>query len=185
MKERIIYFIFLILFNKVVFSQDTKTLISKNDELSSKSGSIIEKDYNTFITIKRMDIQLVKTTDHTKGDSSTTVRFEFLYKSPTNEYIRDSKFATIEKKELPDLIKAAKQMEEQFFKNVYKNYKECEYTCSSGLKIGGYVDTDKSNIWVRYITLESTSNSSVYFTGPEFRELIMYLEKIYLLMDKE
>lgn len=173
----------LIFVSVATFGQALEKHLTRTEEFSRKAGSIIEKDFKTFVTFKKIDIQIVTYRDYKAGDSAVFVRLEYYYKS-SNTYLNENKAAVIEKEELPDLIKAANEMEARFFKNVYNNYIEFEYKCDSGLMIGAFVDTANSNVMRRFVKLESSSNSSVFFTGPEFREFIGYLEKINNTINK-
>jgi hypothetical protein len=179
-----LFMIAILILSSGAFGQALEKALTNTDKFSTKSGNLIEKDFNTIITFKRMDLQIMKVVNHTTGDSLKSLRLEYYYRSATNSYLTETKVGTVDKEELPDLIIAAKEMEEKHFKNTYKNYKEVGYKCNSDLKIGGYVDTGKSNIWVRYIKLENHNDSYVYFNRAEFLELIGWLEKINTLINE-
>lgn len=116
--------------------------------------------------------------DISTGDSTVSIVFEYYYKSSSNSYLNENKLGVVQKSELKDLITTAKYMEDIYFKNIYANYKDVEYKCQSGFKIGGFVATENSFIWNRYVKLSKESNSTIFLNGPEFREFIIILERI-------
>lgn len=154
-----------------LLAQSTKDQeLSKAEVFSSKSGTLIEKEFLEVGTIKKAEIKVVKYKDLISSETVSSVRIEY----ETGGNYSTSKIASLDSDEIDGLIKSIKIMQEQVFNSSPENYKEVTYQSRAGFEAGCYWSKDE---WQTYLKLKKFDGKSYVFLKKEdFPKFLKLLE---------
>lgn len=170
MKKITIYF--FIIFSNIIISQDQNSDSKQNkaEIFSTKSGTIIKKQYEDIGKYNRIKLQVVKFTDMISRVSVKALLFEEV--SGLSNSAAHS--VTLDVDEVDGLIKSIKIMNNEVLDVKPKNYTEVTFYSRSGLKAGCFLYRDKWNI---YIQLDKRDfQSTVRFKRSGIVQLLELLE---------
>lgn len=167
-----VFFAFVLL-----YGQDTKEKqLSKTDEFSSRSGTLIEKQFIEVGKLKLIQFKVLKVRDIITGTSVSALRLEYEYKSSFGS-TSDTKMASLDADEIDGLVKSIKALQSNIFSSSPKNYTEVTFRSRTGFEAGAYYTVDK-NKWSGYLQLERFDrNSFVFFTTEDYTEMLALIEK--------
>jgi hypothetical protein len=172
--------LFTLIFSTSLFqcyAQSSKEISSEKNQsnaeiFSSRSGTLIQKEFEDIGTIKKCKIQVAKYQDLINGLKSNAVRFEYEYHST---YTSDTKIATLDPDEIDGLIKSLKLIGEKIFPTNPVNYTEVSFKSRSGFAAGCFSGKDK---WSTYMKLEQfDTNSYVFMDKEDITQLLTLLEQ--------
>lgn len=178
MKHLLIVLLSFLVFNLSYGQADSKEKeLSNAEKFSSKSGTLIEKEFLDVGTLKKAEIKVIHYTDLISNESVSALRFEY---EVAGSYSSDTKIASLDADEIDGLIKSIKMMQENVFKSSPTNYTEVTYKSRGGFEAGCYWSKGD---WATYLKLEKYDGKSyVFLKKDDFPELLTLLEKAKTLM---
>lgn len=151
--------------------------LSNAEKFSSKSGTLIEKEFVDVGTLKKAEIKVIHYTDLISSESVSALRFEY---EVAGSYSSDTKIASLDADEIDGLIKSIKMMQEKVFTSTPTNYTEVTYKSRGGFEAGCYWSKGD---WSTYLKLEKYDGKSyIFLKKDDFPELLSLLEKAKTLM---
>lgn len=173
MKKLLVVLISIMTFTASYGQTNTKEKEQSNAEkFSSKSGTLIEKEFVDVGTLKKVEIKVIHYTDLISNESVSALRFEY---EVTGSYSSDTKIASLDADEIDGLIKSIKMMQESVFTSTPTNYTEVTYQSRGGFEAGCYWSKGD---WSTYLKLEKYDGKSyVFLKKDDFPELLKLLEK--------
>lgn len=153
----------LLIATATVYGQEKQKPLSKADQFSAKSGTLIEKQFVEIGKMKSVTVKVLKLKDLNDTATKTALRLEYEYR---NGYAIDTKTASLDSDELDGLIKSIKNLQANIFTSTRDTYTEVTFKSRTGFEAGAFYDTAKSK-WVAYIQLSSDDNKSSVFLNPE------------------
>lgn len=152
---------------------DTKEKeLSHAEKFSSKSGTLIQKEFLHVGKINKAEIKVIYYTDLISLETVSAVRIEY---EVASNYSTDTKIASLDADEMDGLIKSIKMMQEKVFPETPANYMEISYKSRGGFEAGCYWEKKG---WATYLKLEKYDGKSYVFLKKEdFPELLSLLEK--------
>lgn len=175
MKKLVI--IVLTLATQFAFAQTAKNQTKEQDQsnaekFSSKSGTLIQKEFFEIGTIKKCELKVIHYTDLVDQQHTSSLKFEFEYSS---SYTTDTKMAVLDADEIDGLIKSIKLMQEKIFPSTPANYTEVSFKSRGGFESGCYWSKGE---WKTYMKLEKfDGNSYVFLSKDDFPSLLTLLEQ--------
>lgn len=178
MKNLLLVLLSFLAFNLSYGQTDSKEKeLSNAEKFSSKSGTLIEKEFLDVGTLKKAEIKVIHYTDLISNESVSALRFEY---EVAGSYSSDTKIASLDADEIDGLIKSIKMMQEKVFTSSPTNYTEVTYKSRGGFEAGCYWSKGD---WATYLKLEKyDSKSYVFLKKDDFPELLTLLEKVKTLM---
>jgi len=178
MKKLLVVLISIMAFTVSYGQTDTKEKeLSNAEKFSSKSGTLIEKEFVDVGTLKKAEIKVIHYTDLISNESVSALRFEY---EVAGSYSSDTKIASLDADEIDGLIKSIKMMQESVFTSTPTYYTEVTYKSRSGFEAGCYWSKGD---WSTYLKLEKYDGKSyVFLKKDDFPELLTLLEKAKTLM---
>jgi len=178
MKKLLIVLMSIMAFTVSYGQTDTKEKeLSNAEKFSSKSGTLIEKEFIDVGTLKKAEIKVIHYTDLISNESVSALRFEY---EVAGSYSSDTKIASLDADEIDGLIKSIKMMQEKVFTSTPTNYTEVTYKSRGGFEAGCYWSKGD---WSTYLKLEKYDGKSyVFLKKDDFPELLTLLEKAKTLM---
>lgn len=150
--------------------------LSKAEVFSSKSGTLIEKEFLEVGTIKKAEIKVIKYKDLISGENVSSIRIEY----ETGGNYSATKIASLDADEIDGLIKSIKIMQDQVFNSSPENYKEVTYQSRAGFEAGCYWSKGD---WQTYLKLKKFDGKSYVFLKKEdFPTFLSLLEKSKTLL---
>lgn len=173
MKKLLVVLISIMTFTASYGQTNTKEKeLSNAEKFSSKSGTLIEKEFVDVGTLKKVEIKVIHYTDLISNESVSALRFEY---EVTGSYSSDTKIASLDADEIDGLIKSIKMMQESVFTSTPTNYTEVTYQSRGGFEAGCYWSKGD---WSTYLKLEKYDGKSyVFLKKDDFPELLKLLEK--------
>ncbi len=145
--------------------------LSNAETFTSRSGSLIQKEFAPVGDVKKCKVELMKITDLNTKEILKAVRFEYDYRS---QYSTDTKTALLDGDELDGLIVSLKLIQQKIKEVPPTNYTEVTYRSRSGFQAGCFVSRGK---WAMFLKLERfDSNSSVYLDQSDIDFLVLIME---------
>lgn len=151
------------------FAQVKDKSISKTDEFSAKSGTLIKKTFIDISNIKGESgrnyckIQVLNLTDLITTAKLSAVKFE-----------NDKRSNSVDADELDALIKSIKIIKEKVITTIPTTYTEVEYFSRGGFSAGCF---SKDSSWTFYIKIDKYfGDSYVFLETSKIDELITSLE---------
>lgn len=142
----------------MVQAQEKEKSLSQTEQFSSRSGTLIQKEFIDIGKIRSLDIKVIKIKDLNSGSKLSALRFE--YTSP-GAYSSDTHIATLDSDEIDGLIKSITNIQTNVFNTINVNYTEYVYRSRAGLEFGAFYS--KSDLkWVPFIKLDKYSSKSLY-----------------------
>ncbi|APY12145.1 hypothetical protein BWZ22_13325 [Seonamhaeicola sp. S2-3] len=178
MKKLLLVLLSFLAFNLSYGQTDSKEKeLSNAEKFSSKSGTLIEKEFLDVGTLKKAEIKVIHYTDLISNESVSALRFEY---EVASSYSSDTKVASLDADEIDGLIKSIKMMQEKVFTSSPTNYTEVTYKSRGGFEAGCYWSKGD---WGTYLKLEKYDGKSyVFLKKDDFPELLTLLEKAKTLM---
>lgn len=178
MKNLLLVLLSFLAFNLSYGQTDSKEKeLSNAEKFSSKSGTLIEKEFLDVGTLKKAEIKVIHYTDLISNESVSALRFEY---EVASSYSSDTKVASLDADEIDGLIKSIKMMQEKVFTSSPTNYTEVTYKSRGGFEAGCYWSKGD---WATYLKLEKYDGKSyVFLKKDDFPELLTLLEKAKTLM---
>jgi len=179
MKKLLILLLVLLSFNFGYGQANTKEQeLSKAVKFSSKSGTLIKKEFINVGTLKDVKIQVIHYTDLISNTSVDALRFEH---EVVGSYSSDTKVALLDTDEIDGLIKSIKMMQEKVFTSTPKYYTEVTYKSRGGFEAGCFWSSKGK--WSTYLKLEKFDDKSyVFLKQSDFPELLKLLNKAKTMM---
>jgi len=155
-----------------VFAQadESKKDVSKTEAFSSKSGSLIQKEFILIGEIKGCKIQVMTVSDLINNASIKSLRFEY-----KDKYVSGTKIAVLDSDEVDGLITSIKIMQSKILPTTPSNYTEVSYTSRGGFQTGCYIS---KGAWSPFVKLEKfDSNSYVLIDTNDLQPLLLLIEQ--------
>ena len=171
--KKIIPIILVILFSISANGQITKEKeLSKTEEFSGQSGTLIQKTFVDIGKIKEVKIQIVILNNLINQESISGIRFSKTHKS---SYSSDEKVAFLDPDEIDGLIKSINILKYKIFNSNPNNYSEVSFKSRGGVDAGCYYSKGK---WETYLKLEKyDSDSYAFLNQNDFSTLLSILVK--------
>lgn len=148
--------------------------LSKTEQFSLKTGTLIEKRFIDIGSINKAEIQVMIVKNLESGDSIVALRMEYNFVS---NYSSDTKIAVLDSDEIEGLINSLKLIQEKVLPSAVSNYTEIIYRSRSGFEAGCYWN---KNSWSPYLKLEKFDrNSYVYMKSSDIPMLIALITNAY------
>jgi hypothetical protein len=145
---------------------------SKLEQFSSKSGTLIQKQFVDLGTVKKVKVELMTLTDLGSGLKISGIRFSF---EVTSSYTSDEKIAFLDFDEVDGLIKSISLLKSKVFTSTPTNYTEVMYSSRSGDQAGAFWSDNK---WTAYMRLEKYDSKSFLSLEPaDFDGLLTILTR--------
>lgn len=162
-----------IVISTLTFGQTKESELSKAEKFSSKSGTLIQKEFVDVGTIKRAEIKVIHYKDMISGETVSSMRLEY---AVVGKYSTDTKIAILDADEIDGLIASIKMMQEKVFTTTPENYTEVTFQSRGGFEAGCY---SSKGDWKTYLKLEKYDGKSYVFLKKEdFPELLSLLDKV-------
>ncbi|MCC7507713.1 MAG: hypothetical protein IT259_20555 [Saprospiraceae bacterium] len=159
------------------FAQQQQRDLSRAEEMSAKSGTLIERRFNDLSQVKGINIQILTVIDLVTKDSINALYLSYV-KSST--YSTDTKTAILDKDELAGLITSLRIITNEF-QSERAAYTEITFMCGSGFKAGAYFDPSPGALqkkkWIGFVRLEQfDSNSQVFLSVDDLKMFLQIVE---------
>jgi hypothetical protein len=170
MKSKIV--ILFLLVASITHGQTIEKLKSNAEIFSTKSGTLIKKEFVDIGKVKDAKVSVIHYTDMIDDKKVSSVNFKYEH---TSKYSKSTKSASLDADEIEGLIKSIKLIQEKIFSTTPDKYTEVSFFSRSGFSAGCYWSSDK---WKTYIRLEKfDSDSYVFLQKEDFKNLLELLEK--------
>ncbi|WP_299444094.1 hypothetical protein [uncultured Aquimarina sp.] len=158
MKRTILFGLAIFICNLIISQDQKKESKQSNAEIfSSKSGTLIEKQYIEIGSIKSTKLKIAKFTDMISGESAKALRFT---KTVVSSYSNDTKIASLDIDEVDGLIKSLEIIQESVLNTIPDNYTEITFKSRGGFEAGCYYSKRK-NKWIVYYQIEKYGSDSI------------------------
>lgn len=149
-------------------SQETKQKEStKAESFSSKSGTLIERQFLDVGKVKGLEVKVIKFKDLISNASVSALRFEY-----SNSYSGGTKINQLDSDEVDGLVKSMHKLVNDIFPSSVEVYTEITFQSKSGFEAGAYFDTSKK-FWRPYLKIEKyDSKSNVFLESEDFSKLL-------------
>ncbi|WP_321281392.1 hypothetical protein [Marinifilum fragile] len=178
MKKLLFVLTAILVFNLSYGQTSTKEKeLSNAEKFSSKSGTLIEKEFIDVGTLKKAEIKIIHYSDLISNESVSALRFEY---EVAGNYSSDTKIASLDADEIDGLIKSIKMIQEKVFASTPTNYTEVTFQSRGGFEAGCYWSNGD---WATYLKLEKYDGKSyVFLKKDDFPKLLSLIEKAKTLM---
>jgi len=137
---------------------------SNAEKFSTKTGTLLEKEFVKIGEVKEAQISVVYYTDLINNTKDKAVKFEH----------GSANTAVLDADEIDGLIKSIKLIQEKIFPTQTTNYIEVTFRSRSGFEAGCYWHEGN---WSTYLKFSYTSNPYVFLTKDDFPTLLNLLEQ--------
>ncbi|WP_282087067.1 hypothetical protein [Aquimarina algiphila] len=165
----------LVLISNIIISQDQKTEPKQSNAeiFSTKSGTLIEKQFKDVGKIGLTELKIIKFTDMISGQSISSLRFE---RKVSGKYSSDTKIASLDVDEIDALIKSIEIINKDVFNFPSENYTEIRFQSRSGFEAGCYWSKDN---WKPYIQIKKRDRKSLaILSKDDFLSLLELLKQV-------
>ncbi|WP_109300895.1 hypothetical protein [Aquimarina sp. AU474] len=169
------FIITLLLVSNLILAQSQKIESNKSNAeiFSTKSGTLIEKQFIDVGSSKKIKLQIVKYTDIISGDS---VSASLIESSSKNQYSAGTN-VILDIDELKGLIKSIEIINVEVLNTIPENYTEITFSSRGNLKAGCFW---YKNAWSIYIQLNKRDyKSSIKLNKEELSEILNLLKQSY------
>ena len=137
------------------FTQQTNEKeLSNAEKFSAKSGTLIQKVFNTIGTFKKCEIQVIEYTDLISNTKQKALKISF---DVVSTYSTDTKTAVLDTDEIDGLMKSIKLMQEKVMLTVPTLYTEVSFKSRGGFEAGCFVSKED---WSSYLKLVKNDGKS-------------------------
>lgn len=162
---------FFILLSNLSYCQTKEKEQSNAEKFSSKSGTLIKKEFVEIGKVKDCEIDVIIYTDLISNTSQKAVRFEY---ESIGKYSTSTKSAILDADEIDALVTSIKLMQSKVFNTSPENYTEVSFKSRGGFEAGCFWS---KGAWSTYLKLEKfDSDSYVWLKQENFGELLSLLE---------
>lgn len=172
--KNVVLLFFLALISMPGIAQTHEKKQSNAEKFSSKSGTLIKKEFITIGEVKECEISVVHFTDLISKSVQSAVRFKY---ESAGKYSSEIKSAILDADEIDGLIASIKLMQDSIFRSSPVNYTEVNFKSRGGFEAGCFWSKD-DNKWSVYLKLEQyDSDSYVWLKQEDFEELMALLRE--------
>lgn len=140
---------------------------SKIEQFSSRSGSIIEKQFVRVGSNKGVDVEIYRVTDLVTKSTLSGVRLSY---TAVSSYSSDEKTAALDADEVDGLIKTIELLKSNVFTSARDSYTEIVFASRGGFSAGAFYSSGK---WRAFMKLEKyDSRSSVFMEPQDFEKFL-------------
>ena len=137
------------------FTQQTNEKeLSNAEKFSAKSGTLIQKVFNTIGTFKKCEIQVIEYTDLISNTKQKALKISF---DVVSTYSTDTKTAVLDTDEIDGLMKSIKLMQDKVMLTVPTLYTEVSFKSRGGFEAGCFVSKED---WSSYLKLVKNDGKS-------------------------
>lgn len=167
----------LCLYNGLAAQDDAeKPTLSKAEEFSRKSGTLIQKEFIKVGAVKTIKFQVLKIKDLIAGTKTTALRMEY----PAGSY---NLITEIDTDEMDGFIKSIKTFQDDIFNTKPSNYTEVVFKSRTGFRAGAHFEALREK-WIGYFRIETFDRNptNIYLTREDYVEILGILEKAKKMM---
>ncbi len=159
-------------------SQETKEKEStKVGSFSSKSGTLIERQFLDVGKVKGLEVKVIKLKDLISNASLSALRFEY-----STSYSGGTKINQLDGDEVEGLVKSMQKLVNDVFISSVDVYTEITFQSKSGFEAGAYFDTSKK-VWKPYLKIEKyDSKSNVFLELEDFSKLLELIKQAQTIL---
>jgi len=160
MKRILLLFIFLYSLNGTAFSQtgsEAKKSQSKLEAFTSKSGTLIKKEFTDIGAVKNCQVQVLKVTDLLSGESFSGVKLEV-----PGTY--GDKSTLLDSDELSGLLNSLNLIKDKILNTTPEIYTEIVYKSRGGFQAGCFRSKTE---WSLFLKIDQYDDKSYVWCKPE------------------
>lgn len=153
-------------------NQEKDELMSNTDKFSSKSGTLIQKDFLLIGKVSTIKLKVLHLTDLINNSKIGAIKMDM---EVSKTYTSDTKTAVLDADEIDGLIKSITVMQEKVFISTPDVYTEVFFKSRSGFEAGCYYSDNK---WNTYLKLEKYDKDSyAWLSISDFGILLSLLQE--------
>lgn len=168
MKRILLLSIFSYAYIGVAFSQngtESPKSQSKLEVFTSKSGTLIKKEFTDIGTVKTCEVKVLKVTDLISGESFSGVKL-------STQTTYGDKSTLLDSDELDGLLKSLNLIKEKILNTTPEIYTEVVYKSRDGFQAGCY--NDKNN-WSLFLKIDQYDDKTYIWCKSEHLDKMMLI----------
>ncbi len=157
-------------------SQQKNPELSSYQAFSSKSGTLLRKEFIEIGHLKSVEVQVLRVTDLVANESASAIRLRY----DTGSGYSSVKITSLDADEIEGLKSSIKLMQGKVLRSVPTNYVEMSFNSRSGFEAGCFWSKQK---WTSYIQLDDGDRDSmILLKEAELTKFIALLDKAQILI---
>lgn len=162
MKNPLLLLLFILSSFAASAQKEKEKELSNAEQLSLKSGVLIQRDYLSLGALKGAKFELMTITDMLSSHTTKALKIEM---SVQKSYGAADKTAILDADEVDGFLKSLNLIQEKILLTSPSNYTEVEYKSRGGFKGGCFSDVKKG--WSFFIKLDKYDSDSYLFLKKE------------------